>query len=70
MRYEEAVKSAKFAVAHAKTPTPYVIHQSRNGQWMYCRKQFADENNIGYSAMNVFWFHDMLNKLNWWKEER
>jgi len=69
MNYETAVKSAKFAVGHAPTPTPYVIYQARNGQWMLASKRFADIEKIKYLEENVFWFHDMLNKLNWWKEK-
>jgi hypothetical protein len=70
MKYDIAVKSAKSAVARSDVPTPFVIYQSRNGQWMYCRKEFADENKIAYSEENVFWFHDMLNKLNWWEKKK
>jgi len=70
MKYEMAVKSTKMLVAHAPTPTPYVIYKVRNGQWMNCSKAYADESGIKYLEENVFWFHDMLNKFNWWKEKK
>lgn len=68
MTRDLAIRSAKFAVAHAKTPTPYVIHKSRNGQWMYCSLQYANKNGIKYKDEDIFWFHDFLNHTNQWKE--
>ena len=66
MKKEVATLSAKWAVSNAPNPTPYVIYKARNGQWMYCSKEYADRSGIKYLDENVFWFHDLLNSTGWW----